>query len=271
MNFLHTFLPNSVAFQLGALQIHWYGICLGLALVIGIGLVHFLLVKYQKDPEVKYSLIYSIVIPAIIGARIYYVIYAWEFYKNDIWGAFRIWEGGLAIHGVIIGGLLGLYWYTRRHKESFLWWADLLVPCLAIGQAIGRWGNYFNQELYGKPTDLSWGIPITTPNAGYEAFTHFHPTFLYESLLNFDTFVVLLILHYLKMRRGWNNGYILISYIMLYSVTRFSMEFLRLDYSPMFYGIRWAQFLSVCLFIAAILSLGGLYFYNKKKKTLMNS
>lgn len=264
MNFLHTFLPNSIALQVGGLQIHWYGLLLGLGLVVGIGMLHILLQKYQKDPEEKYTVIYYIVIPAVIGARIYYVLYAWEFYRNNIIDVFKFWEGGLAIHGVIIGGLLGLWWYTRKQKESFLWWADLLVPCLAIGQAIGRWGNYFNQELYGKPTDLLWGIPIEHPVIGYESFTHFHPTFLYESFLNFDLFIVLFVLHILKMQKGWGNGYILGVYVMGYSIIRFLMEFLRLDYSPIVFGMRWAQMLSVLLCVGAIIFILHLRYKNKK-------
>jgi len=288
LSFLHNNLPNPIAFQWGILTLHWYGVMLALGLLAAIFVIRRLLPKYNYDPAMLDSLLFYVVIPAIIGARIYYVIYAWEFYQAYWWGIFAIWEGGLAIHGVLLGGLLGLWLYTRHHQVKFWQLLDILIPGVALGQAIGRWGNYFNQELYGLPTDMPWGIPIQQPMAGFETATHFHPTFLYESLLNISLAGGLLAIHAARLwlQRNFyqkkNNfaatnltefimmrdGFIFSLYIFSYSIIRASMEVFRIDYSPVVFGLRWAQLISFVLVAAVFIywcSLAYQYFQQNKK------
>lgn len=265
INFLHTYHPQSILVTFGPIVIHWYGLMLALGFLAGFGLLYLLFKKYGRDTEQIYTLVMYIVIPALIGARLYYIMYAWKFYVHDLLGVFRVWEGGLAIHGVLIGGILGLWLYARKYKESIWELLDLLAPCVIAGQIVGRWGNYFNQELHGTPTQLPWGIPIDMPPVGYENFIYFHPTFLYESLLNAVVLIILLFIHYFKIKSRVINyrlrvpkyilqpGNIFLLYIMLYSVNRFLMEFLRTDYSPIVFGIRWAQIISIVIFVGAIL------------------
>lgn len=281
INFLHTYKPNAILFDFGYFRIHWYGLMLAFGFIIGYFALNFLIKKYKpknynnnnKNKDFISTLLLYIVIPALIGARIYYVLYAFEFYKNNLITIFFVWEGGLAIHGVLLGGLFGLWLFCKKYKENFFWYLDLLSPCVAIGQTIGRFGNYFNQELYGKPTLLKFGIPIDSPIIGYESFTYFHPTFLYESFLNLCVFIILMLLHKKKLKnlttqlnnnsKYLYNGAIFFVYLFLYSLIRFGMEFLRIDYSPIIFGIRFASFVSIILMCSSLL----LYFYFKKSRT----
>lgn len=268
INFLHSYNPQSELLSIGPITIHWYGLMLALGFLAGVSLLHVLYKKYGRNEDDIYTMLLYIVIPALLGARLYYVIYAWEFYVQDFMGIFRVWEGGLAIHGVILGGVTGLYIYTKKFKDSFWGLLDILAPCLVLGQIIGRWGNYFNQELHGTPTNLPWGIPIQSPPVGFEVFTYFHPTFLYEGILNILVLFILLIFHYIKLSnknstQKIKSGTVFLVYIILYSCVRFAMEYFRIDYSPIVFGIRWAQIMSILLVGVSIAIL--IYKYRKQK------
>jgi phosphatidylglycerol:prolipoprotein diacylglycerol transferase len=146
--------------------------------------------------------------------------------------ALAVWRGGLGIPGAVIGGMIALYWFCKRNKFEFLAWADIAVPGLALGQAIGRWGNFVNQELYGAPTSLPWAVHIDPQYRlpGFESVEAYHPLFLYESLWSLSNLVVLLYLG--RKYKDWlKPGDLMLSYLIIYPVGRFMLEFLRLDAS----------------------------------------
>jgi len=213
-----------------------------------------------------WDLSFYIIIFGIIGDRLAHVfLYDWEYYSQNLLDILKIWQGGLAIHGAIFTGILVLFIYARKKFLSFWLLADIFAPALVLGQTIGRWGNYFNQEIYGLPTDLPWGIPINLVNRvkGYESFTHFHPTFLYLSIWCLLIFMVLFFWHKKRIKVFKNTGIIkgvgniFLSYLFLYSIGRFLVEFIRLDLQPEPLGLRMGQWLSlvtVTLGIGLILS-----------------
>ncbi len=256
INFLHTFHPTPIIFQIGPLAVHWYGFLMVIGGLLGFYLILKLAERYKLDKKFFEDLLFWFVIGAIIGARIYYVIYAWPMYKENLLDILKIWEGGLAIHGIMLGGFIATFIYCRIKKRDFLLTADLAVTGLVAAQIIGRVGNYFNQEIFGLPTNLPWGIPIDPifrPEQ-YAQFQYFHPTFIYESLGNVVILAILLFVHYYRFKRKeFNPGQIFLFYLVLYSCLRFSLEFLRIDYSPIFFGIRWAMFFSQAIFMMSIL------------------
>ncbi len=200
-----------------------------------------------------YDLFFYMLISAILGARLYYVIFSWDLYRNNLGEIAAFWHGGLAIHGAIIGGTVSALVYTRLKGFSFWQVADIFAPSLILGQAIGRWGNFFNQEAFGRPTNLPWGIFIEKINRplSYIHQTYFHPTFLYESLWDFCVFLFLL---WVRRRKGIIRGDVFLAYLALYSLGRFWIEGLRTD-SLMFAGFRVAQIISLSLILLASVTL----------------
>lgn len=275
LNFLHNHVPDPVFFSFGFFQIYWYGFLMSLAMVLGILLAQKLGAQYGLNKERVFDLGVYLILFGLLGARIYYIFLELNYFIDYPLNIFKIWEGGLAIHGAIIGGILAGYFFTKKYKLNFFLMADIAAVSLSLGQAIGRWGNYFNGELYGGKTDLPWGIPITS---FYNAeFSYYHPAFLYESLLNFLNFLFLLFLHkkkfsLLQTEKGKNidwahsplnrtqgqilsNGNIFLFYLMNYSLIRFIMEFIRIDETAMLFGFRVPQLLSFLLFILIVLIL----------------
>jgi phosphatidylglycerol---prolipoprotein diacylglyceryl transferase len=217
-----------VAFYLGAFAIHWYGILIALAVIAAIGIAIVEAKRRGQHTEQVFNLALIVIPLGMIGARLYHVIDKWEYYIHN--PALIIGGQGLGIFGAIIGGAVGLIVYTKWKKFSTLRWLDIVAPGLILAQAIGRWGNFFNQELYGYPTDLPWAIYIDPAHrlARYETFSHFHPLFLYESLWNFLGCFLLLFLGR-KLRHSLLDGDIFFIYIIYYSVGRFFLEGLKLD------------------------------------------
>lgn len=255
---LHGFQPRPLLLSVGQFEIHWYGIIIAAAGMAAFFVIWRLAKKYKVESSVISDLALFSIFGAIIGSRIYYVIYAWEFYKDNLVDILKIWQGGLAIHGALIGGLLAMFLYCRVKKQNFLLLADILVVGLILAQAIGRWGNYFNQEIFGLPTNLPWGIPIDFANrpAEFSSSGFFHPTFLYESLGSLLIFFTLLFFSYKRLKANkWRAGNIFFLYLIFYSVLRFCLEFLRTDYSPLIFGARWNQALS-----AIIILISAVYF-----------
>lgn len=231
--------PDPVAFTLFGLDVMWYGLLIGLGFVIAI------IICYKRAPkhgiESEHILDFAIwLIPvSVIGARAYYVIFSWENYAGDIGKILDIRSGGLAIHGGLIAGLIVGIFICRHYKINFLELADLVFPAVALAQAIGRWGNFFNSEAHGGPTDLPWAI--------WADGQYVHPTFLYESVWCFALFVFLI---WLDKRRAF-AGQIACLYGMLYSLERGFVEQLRTD-SLMIGPFKQAQVLSLCVFIACL-------------------
>ena len=195
-------------------------------------------------------------VPAgIVGARLYHVITDWSTYFGDgdlgFVAALKIWQGGLGIWGAVLGGALGAWYACRRYGLLLPPLGDALAPGLAVAQAIGRWGNWFNQELFGEPTTLPWGLQIDPANrpAGYEQFETFHPTFLYESL--WCLFVAVAV-WWLDRRFQMGHGRVFATYVALYTVGRFFWELLRIDDATLILGIRVNVFTSVVGVVGAI-------------------
>ncbi len=256
----------SDGFQLGPLFIRYYGIILMLGAVAGGWLATIEVKRRGQDPEVVWDLLVYLIIGGVIGARLWHIFtpppssiaqgFTTQYYLTHPLDAIAIWKGGLGIPGTIIGGLVALWFYTRSHKEiGFLDWADIAGPSIALGQAIGRWGNFFNQELYGAPTNLPWKLYIDPAHRlpGFESVAYYHPLFAYESLLNLANMLLLLWL----MRRyvgSLRRGDIFNVYLITYPLIRFSLDFLRLDASQVM-SININQTLMAVVGVAAIIVL----------------
>jgi len=272
INWLHTFQPERTMLTLGPINIYWYGlfIVLGIitALLVSLGLARLYHLKSDKIFDISFWLI----INGLIGARLYEVCLELPYYLNKPLNIFKVWEGGLAIHGAIIAGVLTLLYFARKEKLSFWTLGALFAPGLAIGQAIGRWGNYFNQELFGLPTNAPWGIPINLLNRpeNHQNFSFFHPTFLYESLGLILIFIILLLLTLvlLKHKSGLAIEPVIIAatYLILSSSLRFYLEYIKIDPAPLFLSLRWPQFFSLIIILSTFLSLIFIYHANQTKK-----
>jgi phosphatidylglycerol:prolipoprotein diacylglycerol transferase len=270
MPFLVFTSPGPLVFQLGPIALRWYGLLISLAVLLGLVLATRLGRTRGIDAAVIADLLPLLVVGAVIGARVYYVALEWRQYAGNWGDIFAIWRGGIAIHGALIGGSLVTILYCRWRRQPFWSLLDVLVPAVALGQAIGRWGNFFNSEAFGLPTDLPWKLAIPVANRPSEFLfaTGFHPTFLYESLWNLG--VCLLLLQLLRSaRRGRIQlpaGALSCVYLMAYSSGRLWIEGLRLDPLCLFSlppfcagGLRMAQLVSLLLIGLGALGLWWLY------------
>ena len=227
-------------FEIGGYFIHFYGIILMLGAVAAAFLAEREARRRGKNSELVWDGLIWVLIGGIIGARLWHILtpppsfveqgITLEYYLTHPLDALNIRRGGLGIPGAVIGGVIALYFFSRRYKLVFSEWLDIAAPAVALGQAIGRWGNFINQEVYGAPTDLPWAITIDPQYRvpGYEQFSRFHPLFLYESLWNFGNMVFLLWLGRRYPDR-LKPGDLFLSYLIVYPVGRFFLEFLRLD------------------------------------------
>lgn len=237
--------------KIGSFTIYYYGILIVIGILAAATIASWMAKRAGKDPDHVWGGLTWALIPAIIGARLWFVLFPPESvvaaghgtaymlsHPFDLeYGPFAIRYGGLGVWGAVIGGLLGIYLYWRRHsQESLIEWLDLAVVVLPVGQAVGRWGNFINHELYGPPTDLPWGIeiprnsrvePYTYMN-GYGAETRFHPLFLYESLWNIVTFAILFAV-WNRLRSRLRRGDLFLLYLVLYPAGRFVLEFMRVE------------------------------------------
>ncbi len=231
---------DPVAFRIFGIDIRWYGILMAAGILIGMVLA-LREAKRQGIEENTMLDLFLVVIPSsIIGARAYYVIFNWSYYSGDFLKMINTRLGGMAIHGGVIGGVLAGYIFCRIKKLSFPKLVDITAPSLILGQAIGRWGNFINQEAHGGPTDLPWGIMVDGVRV--------HPTFLYESIWNIGVFALLLLMR----RRKKYEGQVMVVYMMAYSLGRFWIEGLRTD-SLMLGPLRMAQVISVALIAVAVI------------------
>lgn len=226
---------DRVAFSIFGIDIMWYGIIIALGITLGTVVAMRELKKRGYDPDIMVDLMLFAVPAALICARIYYVVFSWDMYKDNPIEVFNIRQGGLAIHGGLIGAIATAAIFCRVRKIDFWKLADIAAPSIALGQAIGRWGNYVNQEAHGGPTDLPWGIMIDGEKV--------HPTFLYESIWNVALFFFLV--SYRKKRAKF-DGEVLFLYLGLYSLGRFFIEGLRTD-SLMIGPLRVAQLISLAI------------------------
>lgn len=261
ISFLHTYQPQAILFSFGSITIYWYGLFVVTGISAALALTLWLAKRYGVTGDTIFDLSFWLIINGIIGARLYDDLLQLPYYIDHPGQILKIWEGGLAIHGAIIAGLLTAWFFAKKRKISFWQLTAVITPGLALGQAIGRWGNYFNQEIFGLPTTLPWGIPIELLNRPTQYITnvYFHPTFLYESLGCLLISLILLTynIHVLKKGRAKKYFYIWVValYMILYSILRFSLEFIRLDETPAWFGLRTPQIISLIIIIAACLSL----------------
>lgn len=245
---------NPVLLHAGPLWIRWYGVILALALVASLALTSWLWRRAGRSVDQLFDLAFWVVLAGFIGARLYHVVNEWPTYLAHPSEIVAIWHGGLAIHGALLFGVLALWWFVRRYGLPFASTLDLAAPGVALGQAIGRFGNYINQELFGRPTQLPWGLPVDVAHrpVGYEAFTTFHPTFLYESLGD----VMLALGLTLWLVRGKPKpGTVILTYLALSSLVRAGTELLRIDRVPVIAGARLPLLVSLVLAGGAILWL----------------
>jgi phosphatidylglycerol:prolipoprotein diacylglycerol transferase len=250
--------PGPIIFELGPVAVRWYGLLIASAVLIGVSLSQYLAEKRRVNPELLGDLAIWLVVGAIPCARIYYVAFEWRQYVDRPEDLIAIWKGGIAIHGAILGGTIAALIFAKIQRVSFWQLADLVAPSAILGQAIGRWGNFFNSEAFGRPTDLPWKlyIPPNSRPPEYTNFEYFHPTFLYESLWNLAVFGLLLTLFFrdLQGKIRLRIGALFLIYITAYSCGRIWIEGLRTD-SLMFGPLRTAQMVSLT---GIILGLGGL-------------
>ncbi len=220
--------PAINAIHIGPLTIHLYGVIIAIAITT----CYILALKTAKKKNISSDTVDStffIVIPvSLIFARIYHVLTNWSYYAKYPLNIFAIWNGGIGILGAILGGIFTLYILCRKSGQSFPTMLDFLAPLMALGQSIGRWGNYFNQELYGQPTSLPWGLRIDPSNRlpFVKSFSTFHPVFLYESLLSFLNFSVLF---YLYAKGKLQIGMTSALYLLNYGLIRLLIESVKLD------------------------------------------
>ena len=268
--------PGSQLINLGFISIKWYGLLIAISVLLGLNLSKKLARSRGIDPNFISEILPSLVLSSIIGARVYYVIFEYQQFSGDkffttikilniylnIPSFLAIWEGGIAIHGALLGGFLSIYLFCKSKKIPLKIFLDLLMPSVILGQAIGRWGNFFNNEAFGLPTNSPWKlfIPIQNRPMEFANYEFFHPTFLYESLWNL---IIFLILIYIFNKQTKINtvkpGLISCIYLITYSFGRFWIEGLRTDplclggYPPFCEGgLRIAQFISIFLFSSGL-------------------
>ncbi len=258
--------PGPILLDLGAIQIRWYGLLIASAVLIGISLSQNLATRRKFDPQLIADFAIWGILAAILGARIYYVLFEWQSYAQRPEDIFAIWKGGIAIHGAIIGATLAGLIFAKKNRVSFWQLADLIVPALILGQAIGRWGNFFNSEAFGAPTNLPWKlyIPPTNRPLEYMSYKYFHPTFLYESIWNLGVFALLIFIFFwgLRNRNKLKTGTLTLVYLIFYSSGRVWIEGLRTD-SLMFGPLKIAQLVSLGAIAFGIFGL--IWLYNLKR------
>lgn len=245
------YMNNPIAFEIGGYEIRWYGVLIALGIVLAFALAY----ENCKKKNLNFDALidgFLIAFPsALVGARLYYVIFEWDYYRENISQILNIRQGGLAIHGGLIGAFIAVYFYTKYKKLDFVKYMDLVAPSIILAQAVGRWGNFMNSEAHGGVVSEEFikKFPEFIQRGMYIGGQYYHPTFLYESIWNIAVCVVLLVILYKKKENM--DGVVIGSYFVLYSVGRFFIEGLRTD-SLMFFGLRTAQLVSLALIVAGL-------------------
>lgn len=267
MPYLHTI--NPVAFEIGPVSVNWYGIIIATGILLAYLVAQKEAVKRGLPEDTISDLLIWVIPIAILSARFYYVAMEWEYYSQHPSKVIEIWNGGIAIHGALIGGFITAYVITRTKKISFLKLADIVAPSILIGQIIGRWGNFMNQEAHGGPVSRTFLENLYLPNWMIEQMyiaelqSYVHPTFLYESLWNVGGLLLLFLLRNLHLRRGE----LFFTYLIWYSVGRFYIEGLRTDSLYIIGELRSAQVVSLLLIVVGFSAIIYRRFYLKSTVT----
>ena len=262
------FTPNPVAFAFGQLEVRWYGIAYVLTIIAGAWLAYRVAARRGERTDVIPDGLIVIAVAALLGGRAYHVIDQWAYYKDHLSQIVLPPYSGLGIYGGLLTGLFAVVWYVRRKGLSFWRWADIIAPAILLAQAVGRWGNFMNQELYGPPTNLPWGIAIqcqyrvqeflcpvnggtTPPDA------HFIPLFFYESMLSLIGMAVMLLLWSRFTARGklLIVGDVGLLYFVWYGLERSLLETFRFGYNWTFFGIPMAQLVGVGAAVVALTAI----------------
>lgn len=246
---------NPVAFHLGPIPVHWYGIIIGVGILLAYLLAQKESVKRGLHEEFFADLLIWAVPISILTARIYYVSMKWDYYSQHPAKIIEIWNGGIAIHGALIGAFLTAYIFTKKRNVSFLRVVDIAAPSILVGQIIGRWGNFMNQEAHGGEVTRGFLESLFLPewiiNQMYIDGKYYHPTFLYESLWNVIGLVILLV----ARKFNWRRGEMFFFYLIWYSTGRFFIEGLRTDSLYLIGDLRSAQVVSIVAIAGAIIAL----------------
>src|SRR5918993_276598 len=223
---------DPIAFSIFGIDVRWYALFMLGGVVAGLVLARYLAGRIGLDPDWVFDAAPWVVLFAIVGARSYYVVLRWDYFLSHPVEAINIRLGGLSFHGALIVGTVAFAVLCRRTRQPFLWWTDAVIPGVALAQAIGRWGNWANQEAFGTPTDAPWGLwidPSRRPTV-FAEFDRFHPTFLYESLFNLANALALAWFALRVSGSRWlRHGDILAFYLMSYGLARFLIERIRTD------------------------------------------
>ena len=286
--------PGDTLLDLGFISIKWYGFLIALSVYIGVFISKRIAKSRGIDPQYIDEILPSLIIFSLVGARAYYVIFEWGKYSGSYFftsinvlnnsmqipSFLAIWEGGIAIHGGLIGAFISVFLFCKSkniHLKSFI---DVLIPSIILGQSIGRWGNFFNNEAFGLPTNLPWKLLIPDDDRPqiFKDEQFFHPTFLYESIWNLFIFIILILIF---KKENHNNtatsGFISCFYLVSYSFGRFWIEGLRTD--PLCIGglpplcdggLRMAQFISIFLFSSGLIGMFFLKLRSHSGKTRKN-
>jgi phosphatidylglycerol:prolipoprotein diacylglycerol transferase len=253
---------DPILVQIGPISVHWYGVIIATAVLAG-GVIGTIEARRRgENPDVGWAMLLPVLVFAVIGARLYHVIHQWAYYSEHLIQIPQIWVGGLGIPGAVAGGVFAIWLYCRINRLNTLRWFDIFASAMLLGQAIGRLGNFVNQELYGPPTDLPWGIPIDaahrvgpwTDLATYPVdTTRFHPLFAYEALLNLVGLV--LILWAARRFAAWlYDGDVLAFYLIWYSGVRIWLETFRVENWTIL-GVPTAIWIGILTIVAA----GGVF------------
>jgi phosphatidylglycerol---prolipoprotein diacylglyceryl transferase len=252
---------DPIAITLGPIQVHWYGVIIGLAIILALYIAIRESDKRGLDKDLFMDLMLWAIPIAILSARLYYVIFEWGYYSQNPGEIIAIWKGGLAIHGALIGGVITAIVFTKKKKVSFWQITDIAAPSIILGQAIGRWGNFINQEAHGGEVSRTFLENLQLPefiiNQMYINGAYYHPTFLYESVWNLVGFIVLILLRRVNLRRGE----LFLTYVIWYSIGRFIIEGMRTDSLMLTENLRMAQTISIALILFAVIAL----FYRRAK------
>lgn len=255
--------PSQILCTVFGVHIYFYGVILALAMAVATLVSDYIGTKYfELKKETIINLAPYLIICGIIGARLYYCLMDYHFYINFPTEILALRHGGISIHGAIAGGFIGLLIYAYKQKQSIKKLCDVSAIGLALGQSIGRWGNFFNSEAYGLPTNLPWKLYIAPQyrQIPYMDVSYYHPAFLYESLLDFGIFGILL--YFAITNRFRKDGNLALIYLILYSIARIAVECIRIDSVRYIYGISVAIIVSVCIIILSVILL----LINNRKK-----
>ena len=240
--------PSRGVIEIGPLELHAYGLMLALGVLAAARIAEYRWTKWGHPGREIAEIFIPVVIGGVVGARVYHLFTGYDWDAQGLEGTFKIWEGGLSIWGAVAGGAIAVIVMARVKHLDTLRLMDAIAPGLAVAQAIGRFGNYFNQELYGRPTDLPWGLEIDPDKRGaYIAEDTFHPTFLYESLWCLLTAGTII---WLERSRGLRRGQAFALYVSMYTFGRIWFEALRVDEASELFGVRFNLLLSVVLCVA---------------------